>query len=654
MGLPRPFKPPKSPTSVMADANAPPVFNKHIDLHKGLKSDHHNRSTPAPSPSLPVTPPRPQQQQQQQQQQHRLALSSNGVNNKVAPSPIRGLPATSNHTAGSGTGNSTSSTSLWLAQAEEVAAHEKTPAKSISQSDHSGAQSSYYEEEVISEDDEEADGYFDEAGMMNQQSERSMDDLSGTELDLFPEHIPTIRFDEYDEMQTVLHINDYTKYEINKTWYKREDYDKMVKLARKTAEKAEERRKELEQIARKQKKEKQGQSSGSDKREERRNGNDGKEEHLDAPNLAASHPSETVSQRSHRSNSSSYHQRSRSGRSLDENSGDTSNHEHDDEDTGDPTMNGTEKKPIENRGLEAWTASGAAMVKLLKESAIELVWNEQSRQWDAGLFDPDAIRNVYLSVSQTAAAAALERGKSDAEIVKRLKELEAMELEKKRRRRLLGKSKDLVKQSVKLTGRGVKQTGKIVQKTTKKTTKLAKDVTKRGVKAGVATATLDPRMMKEALKVSIKKRECKHETIIRPSNAHIQEETGTLRHYGEVQRYLGENVSLFSHSVLFSPFALPEKQNSGRDITPQNSFGENDRPDHRYEGADESSVEGDSEHASLQDKKKMSKLKLLGVVPIPGTKKEYKEDRREKKAEKRIQKQSRRPAWEAGVSAGKY
>lgn len=65
-------------------------------------------------------------------------------------------------------------------------------------------------------------------------------------------------------------------------------------------------------------------------------------------------------------------------------------------------------------------------------------------------------------------------------------------------------------------------------------------------------------------------------------------------------------------------------------------------------------MEGDSEYGAIPGKKKKSKLKLLGVVPIPGTKKVYKEDRREKKAEKRIQKQSRRPSWEAGVSTGKY
>ena len=65
-----------------------------------------------------------------------------------------------------------------------------------------------------------------------------------------------------------------------------------------------------------------------------------------------------------------------------------------------------------------------------------------------GAMDPGSVdTRVYVAVSQTAAAAAVERGKSDAAIVKRLQELEAMEKEKKRRRRLLGKSKALVKKS---------------------------------------------------------------------------------------------------------------------------------------------------------------------------------------------------------------
>lgn len=68
----------------------------------------------------------------------------------------------------------------------------------------------------------------------------------------------------------------------------------------------------------------------------------------------------------------------------------------------------------------------------------------------------------------------------------------------------------------------------------------------------------------------------------------------------------------------------------------------------------DASFEQDGAPSGKDGKAKKSKLKLLGVVPIPGTKKVYKEDRREKKAEKRIQKQARRPAWEANVSTGKY
>jgi len=39
---------------------------------------------------------------------------------------------------------------------------------------------------------------------------------------------------------------------------------------------------------------------------------------------------------------------------------------------------GKKKKPIEYRGLETWTPAGAIKGRSLKESAIELVWNEQS------------------------------------------------------------------------------------------------------------------------------------------------------------------------------------------------------------------------------------------------------------------------------------
>jgi hypothetical protein len=52
--------------------------------------------------------------------------------------------------------------------------------------------------------------------------------------------------------------------------------------------------------------------------------------------------------------------------------------------------------------------------------------------------------------------------------------------------------------------------------------------------------------------------------------------------------------------------------------------------------------------------RKKAKLKLLGFVPIPGTHRTYREDRRQKEIEKRIESQARRPSWEAGLSAGKY
>jgi len=67
-----------------------------------------------------------------------------------------------------------------------------------------------------------------------------------------------------------------------------------------------------------------------------------------------------------------------------------------------------------------------------------------------------------------------------------------------------------------------------------------------------------------------------------------------------------------------------------------------------------SSVSFNSRTQNEQQKKKKSKLKLLGVVPIPGTKKVYDEDRREEKAKQRLQKMARRPSWEAGLSSGKY
>ena len=44
--------------------------------------------------------------------------------------------------------------------------------------------------------------------------------------------------------------------------------------------------------------------------------------------------------------------------------------------------------------------------------------------------------------------------------------------------------------------------------------------------------------------------------------------------------------------------------------------------------------------SNANEKKKKSKLKLLGIVPIPGTQKMYSEDQRKQREEKRIAKQN--------------
>lgn len=260
-------------------------------------------------------------------------------------------------------------------------------------------ESSYYDEEIIEEEIVEGDFAYN-----------------------LPPRKITLRFDEFDEMQTILHINDYTGHEINKAWYKREDYDKMVLLARKTAEKVEERRKELGKI--------------------------------------------------------------------------------------DKT-----KKPIESRGLEAWTQMGATKVRMLKESAVEAVWNEQSRQWDVGIYDPDRIRSVYVAISKGSQMSAQDRAFSDELISKRIREQEVARQEKKQNRKLLGKSKALVKKTAKATKGGVVNTTKLVGKTTKMTGKVALETTKRTVKAGVATATLDRKMLKEAVTIKTKKREVERQVV---------------------------------------------------------------------------------------------------------------------------------------------
>mmetsp|Transcript_66537 Transcript_66537/g.192107 ORF Transcript_66537/g.192107 Transcript_66537/m.192107 type:complete len:466 (+) Transcript_66537:99-1496(+) len=447
--------------------NPPPVFNKHDneELLKGHKAANHGKSPKAASPfKLP-----------------------NGSE------PLE----SSNHSAGAASG--TSSTAVWIAQANATASKEKR--HSINGTINRRSSDDSYDDEGTIEDE-----YYEEEIIEEEVFEEEL-------LDELPPRKITIRFDEFDEMQTILHINDYTKHEISRSWYKRDDYDKMVALARKTAEKVEERTREL------------GRKVGS-----------------------------------------------------------------------------KNAKKIEYRGLEAWTSMGAAKVKILKESAVEAVWNEQSRQWDLGINDIDRIRDVYQAVSKGAQQIAQDRGFSDELIAKRIRQIEAEEAERKRKRKLLGKSKALIGKSVKVTAGGVVKTAKLGVKTTKLTGKVAIKTGKVATKTAVATATLDRKMLKEAIIPSKKKRECEKQTIRIASQA--------IDHEAE----------------------QPEDEHSDSD------------PD------DDDSVASESEKA----KKKKSKLKLLGVVPIPGTHKTYREDRREKRIEKRIEKQKTRPSWEKNVSAGKY
>jgi hypothetical protein len=359
--------------------NPPPVFNRHgkgEELLKGHKSASHGRHTKPPP-------------------EH----SNSGI-----PSESSDLSDGPSQTTG------TSSATLWVAQVNATSGKVK---------DHQTTNEHVNQKFVDDYDDEDEtlpDEYYEEEIIEEEIPPGHEDDL--------PPRTITIRFDEFDEMQTILHINDYTKHEISRSWYRRDDYDKMVALARKTASKVEERSREL------------GRKVGSK----------------------------------------------------------------------------TSKK-IEYRGLEAWTSMGAAKVKILKESTVEAVWNEQSRQWDLGINDVNRIRDVYQIISKGAQQIAQDRGFSDELIAKRIRQIEAEEKELKQKRKLLGKSKALIGKSVKATAGGVVMTAKLGVKTTRLTGKVALKTGKVATKTALATATLDRKMFKEAIIPARKKQECEPQTI---------------------------------------------------------------------------------------------------------------------------------------------
>jgi len=497
----------------------------------------------------------------------------------------------------------TNSTDLWVANANkevEVISEEFSVASGHSLEDESpfGRGNPEYDinfhdiseeemtEHTVHTDDSDQDGTGD--------SFNAGDLTLGDSMD---RRYTTIRFDEYDELQTCLHINDYTQGEIKRSWYKRDDYDKMVDLARKTASKAVKREVELR-------------------------------DELDTMLRVASQSPP------------------RAGGRNSDNDGDNRS-------VGSgKTADGKRKKPIEYRGLEAWTPEGSQKCRSLKENAIELVWNEQSRQWEDGSFDPDTISGVYRPVAKIALAAARERAMADEKMVKKLSDQEEARAEKKRSRNILHKSRVVIKRTATKTGKGLVQgAGKVLTETSKGAVKIGK----RGVKAGVATATLDRRMMKEALKVRIhgkKKRECKQEMELTTSKAAHERDVEELEGSGSIS--LQDSTGL-----LFSSTNMrPGLQRPGLVTTYEISDGASDKMSEDNSALRDYSVRSSEAESNLSNatpsKKKKSKLKLLGVVPIPGTQKKYSEDRRAERADKRLAKMTGRPSWEASMTVGKY
>mmetsp|Transcript_32152 Transcript_32152/g.78125 ORF Transcript_32152/g.78125 Transcript_32152/m.78125 type:complete len:339 (+) Transcript_32152:286-1302(+) len=208
----------------------------------------------------------------------------------------------------------------------------------------------------------------------------------------------TIRFQAYDEIQTVLHLDNYTNKEIKQSWYRSKDYEKMMMAA-------------LEAVRKVGKKKKN-------------------------------------------------------------------------------------QDATDRRGLEAWTPKGAERAKLLKEKAVEAVWNEQSFQWEKGVFDPDRIRDCYTPYSTGALDAARQRGLVDATVYE--KEVEKREKEGQKKRNLLSRGKAALRKSIKFTTKSVAKTPKIVGEATSQTGHVALAAGKRTARVGVGVATLDQRMVKEA------------------------------------------------------------------------------------------------------------------------------------------------------------
>jgi hypothetical protein len=417
---------------------------------------------------------------------------------------------------------------------------------------HSDDSCSYFEE-ILEEEDEEDDHddddeYYEEIIVEDGGGGGGGGMLNHSAASTTTTGSKKVRFDDYDEMQLTLHISDYSDQEIKKSWYKREDYDGMIQESRSLVQKAEERRDQLL--------------------------------------LSSSEITNVGTQNGNRENSSILQQQLTSSMPIH------------------PLHTLAHKSELETRGLEAWSSSGAEQVRSIKETAIEAVWNEQERQWEAGILDLETLRDVYHAAALPALRLAEERGFSDHQVAEKIRQMEELQtsddVKQKRRRAtsILVKSRSILGRSVKVAGKMARETGK------------------RGAKAGVGAVTLDPRMLLEAIQVEKKKRESK----------------------ANQERRVFKQPSL-------SSLAIQLESSSAEDfVMPSDD--------------DVSAVSSRSKHQPLdisvssrqQAPQKREKLKLLGVVPIPGTQKMYNEDRREKKAEDRRRNGSGFATWESSLA----
>lgn len=189
----------------------------------------------------------------------------------------------------------------------------------------------------------------------------------------FPAREFKIRFDDFDELQTTLHINDYSPGEVENTWYGRDDYDKMVKKARDAVAKV-----DVKEEAKSAKAKKKGVEKEKKKGEKKK--------------------------------------KDKGKKNIDEDAIPVETDAHADED-GEAEKSLTDskksKKSVDVRGLEGWSTSGSLEIRALKQKAVDAVWNEQNRQWTFGYFDVERLREAYRTVSAEAQAIAQARGAND-------------------------------------------------------------------------------------------------------------------------------------------------------------------------------------------------------------------------------------------------